>query len=180
MPLNLSNWTVKHPWVLSIFIFYNNFRVLLIHLTPLHYLKSIHIRIFSGPLSSAFGLNTERYSVYIRIQPECGRIQTRKTPKTDAFHAVFVLTLHYKRWKKNNGSSDINLGSLEKFLKINNKEHSGSSVEYNNRASFSLWWKENLLKHQRVSKCYDNDCLQNFLSLFMSLLPAKLVKHSHI
>ena len=27
----------------------------------------------------------------------------------------------------------------------------------NNRASFHLWWKENLVKHQRVSKYYEND-----------------------
>ena len=28
----------------------------------------------------------------------------------------------------------------------------------NNRASFHLWSKENLVKHQRVSKYYENDC----------------------
>ena len=28
----------------------------------------------------------------------------------------------------------------------------------NNRASFHLWWNENLLKHQRVSKYYENNC----------------------
>ena len=50
----------------------------------------------------------------------------------------------------------------------------------NNRASFHLWWKENLVKHQKVSKYYENDCLQNFLLLFMSLLTAKFVKNSHI
>ena len=33
----------------------------------------------------------------------------------------------------------------------------------NNCTSFLLWWKENLVKHQRVSKHYGNDCLQNFL-----------------
>ena len=27
----------------------------------------------------------------------------------------------------------------------------------NNRASFFLWWKENLVKHQKVSKYYEND-----------------------
>ena len=31
----------------------------------------------------------------------------------------------------------------------------------NNRASFCLWWNENLLKHQRVSKYYENDCCFN-------------------
>ena len=28
----------------------------------------------------------------------------------------------------------------------------------NNRASFYMWWKENLVKHQKVSKFYENDC----------------------
>ena len=27
-----------------------------------------------------------------------------------------------------------------------------------NGASFYLWWKENLVKHQKVSKYYENDC----------------------
>ena len=28
----------------------------------------------------------------------------------------------------------------------------------NNRPSFHLWGKENLVKHQKVSKYYENDC----------------------
>ena len=28
----------------------------------------------------------------------------------------------------------------------------------NNHASFHLWWKENLAKHQKASKYYENDC----------------------
>ena len=28
----------------------------------------------------------------------------------------------------------------------------------NNCASFHSWWKENLVKHERVSKYYENDC----------------------
>ena len=50
----------------------------------------------------------------------------------------------------------------------------------NNRPSFHLWWKENLAKLQQVSKYYEKDCLQIFLLLFMSLLPTKFVKNSHI
>ena len=40
-----------------------------------------------------------------------------------------------------------------------------------NRASLHLWWKENLVKYWKVLK-YENDCLQNFLLLFISLLTA--------
>ena len=34
--------------------------------------------VFSGPYFPAFGLNTERSSVSLRIQSECGKIRTRK------------------------------------------------------------------------------------------------------
>ena len=34
--------------------------------------------LFSGPYFPAFGLNTERYSVSLHIQSECGKIRTRK------------------------------------------------------------------------------------------------------
>ena len=50
----------------------------------------------------------------------------------------------------------------------------------NNRPSLHLWWKENLGKLQQVSKYYENDCLQIFLLLLMSLLKMKFVKNSHI
>ena len=32
------------------------------------------------------------------------------------------------------------------------------TVYTNNDASFHLWWKENLVKHYKVSKKYDHDC----------------------
>ena len=53
----------------------------------------------------------------------------------------------------------------------------------NNRTSFHLWWKENLLKHRKVSKYYETDrslrkfssfvtikCVPTFLSLLVSVL----------
>ena len=50
----------------------------------------------------------------------------------------------------------------------------------NNRISFHWWQKEDVVNHQKVSKYYENDCLQHFLLLFMSLLTAIIVKNSHI
>ena len=50
----------------------------------------------------------------------------------------------------------------------------------NNHALFHLWGKENLVKHQEVSKYYENDCLRNFVLLFMSLLRAPTAKNRHI
>ena len=44
---------------------------------------------FSGPYFPALGLNTERYFVVsLRIQSECRKIRTRKTPYLDTFHTV--------------------------------------------------------------------------------------------
>ena len=42
-----------------------------------------------------------------------------------------------------------------------------------------MWWKNNLVKHENVSK-HENDCEQNFLLFFMFLLMTKFVKKSHI
>ena len=63
-------------------LFYSNFK------HKLHCAKSVRIRSFSGPYFAAFRLNKERYQVSLRIQSECGKIRTRKTPNTDAFYAV--------------------------------------------------------------------------------------------
>ena len=48
----------------------------------------------SGLYFSAFSLNAERYSVSLRIQPECGKMRTRITPRTDTFYAVMMKTLN--------------------------------------------------------------------------------------
>ena len=42
----------------------------------------------------ACGLNTERYFVSLRIQSECGKMQTRITPNTDTFYAVLFIWSH--------------------------------------------------------------------------------------
>ena len=50
----------------------------------------------------------------------------------------------------------------------------------NNHPSFLFWRKEDLVKHQKFSKDYDHDCLQNFILFLVSLLTAPTVKNSHI
>ena len=47
--------------------------------------------VFSGPFFPAFGLNTERYGVSLRIQSECGEIWIRKAPNTNTFYVVFMV-----------------------------------------------------------------------------------------
>ena len=56
-----------------------------------HCVKSIRIWNYSGPYFPLFGLNTERYGVSLHIQSECGKMRTRITPNTDAFHAVIYM-----------------------------------------------------------------------------------------
>ena len=40
----------------------------------------------------AFGLNTKRYRVSLRIQSKCGIMQTKETLNTDTFHAIFFFS----------------------------------------------------------------------------------------
>ena len=56
------------------------------------WVKIVPIRSVSGSYFPVFGLITERYGVYLRIDSECGEIRTRKTPNTNTFHAL-VATL---------------------------------------------------------------------------------------
>ena len=56
-----------------------------------HCLKSVRIWSFFGPYFPAFGLNTERYAASLHIQSECRKIQTRKIPNTNTFHAANVI-----------------------------------------------------------------------------------------
>ena len=42
-----------------------------------HCVKSVRIRSYSVPCFSAFGLNTERYGVSLRIHSKCGKMQNK-------------------------------------------------------------------------------------------------------
>ena len=54
-------------------------------------MKSVRIQSYSGLPFPIFGLNTERYSVSLRIHSECGKIQIRITPNTGTFYAMNFL-----------------------------------------------------------------------------------------
>ena len=70
-----------------------------------HCVKSVLIRSYSRPHFPTFALNTKRYGVSLRIQSECGKMQTRATPNTDTFHAVTVkINLHVSRKHSVNNS----------------------------------------------------------------------------
>ena len=54
----------------------------------LHCVKRVRIWSYSGAYFPAFGLNTERYSVSLHSQSECGKIRSRISPNMDTFQAV--------------------------------------------------------------------------------------------
>ena len=41
--------------------------------------------VFSGPYFPAFGLNTERYSVSLRIKSECGKTREKSEPDNSEY-----------------------------------------------------------------------------------------------
>ena len=79
-----------HIWNIS------KFKVYLVNKYQTHCVKSVCIRSFSSPYFPSFGLNTERYSLSLRIQSKCTKIRAKKTPNTDTFHAVPFFTQKYE------------------------------------------------------------------------------------
>ena len=59
-------------------------------MNALYCVKGACIRSYFWSVFSTFGLNTEKYSVSLRIQSKWGKIRTRKTPNKDTFHAVLA------------------------------------------------------------------------------------------
>ena len=74
----------KLSYVGDTYVFKKSYYILWI----IHCVKSVRIRSYSGPHFPAFGLSTERYSVSLRVQSECGKMGTRISPNTDTFYPV--------------------------------------------------------------------------------------------
>ena len=53
-----------------------------------HGVKHVPIWSYSEPYFAAFGLNMERYGVYLNIQSKCGKIRTRVTRNADTFQTM--------------------------------------------------------------------------------------------
>ena len=75
----------KQSFLIVHICFINNIQVALEWSSQVALRENVRIWSFSGPyFIFAFGLlNTERYSVSLRIQSKCGEKQTRKTPNTE-------------------------------------------------------------------------------------------------
>ena len=64
-----------------------------------HCVKSVQIRSFFWSVFSRICTGSERYSISLRIQSECGKIRSRKIPYLDTFHAVKKHTHHFNSLK---------------------------------------------------------------------------------
>ena len=147
-------------------------------------MKSVLIRIFCSPYFPAFGLNTERYSVSLRIRSECGKMRTRKTPntgtlRTDAgiywpgkmpYFCVFD-TVHFTSIPLNFRIFSVILGEkMEEVLGVMQVELDGrfSTVrtKESNLGSYQYFayydWFQNSELYRMIFKSTDN-------SLFISL-----------
>ena len=96
--------------------------------------------VFSGPYFPAFGLNTERYEVSLRIQSACGKIRTRKTPYLDTFHTVSGLKcVHVRLLLPEAAPRGVLLkNSYEKFRIIHRKTYVLESL-FNKVAGLQAW-----------------------------------------
>ena len=101
---------------------------LLLHVcTRSHCVKRSKYGVFSGPFFPVFGLNTEIYGVNLRIQSECRKIRTRKTPYLDTFQAVSAVQRKLFRWSMNRKRTS------ERLLK---------QLHAEDRLGFSDLWKK--------------------------------------
>ena len=108
---------------LNMYLFVNSYvnsKMLLYHLLQewnsikaFHCVRSVRIRSFSGPYFPTFGLKTERYSVFSRIQTENGEIlrispySVRMRENTDQKNSEYghhsgSVFLGFKTWQINN------------------------------------------------------------------------------
>ena len=113
----------------------------------IHCVKRVHIRSFSGPCFPVFGLNTEIYSLNLRIQSECRKIRTRKSSVFGYFSRSDVTFLRasfkrlpsktivcrdYKHFNQNEFLDELD-------LEMNNGKFSNSTNPYHD---FSNLFKE--------------------------------------
>ena len=74
--------------------------------------------VISGPYFPAFGLNTVRYFVSLRIQSECGKYGTEINPYLDTFHAVTSTIKWVKNYLATHGLNYLSNWRFKLKLKI--------------------------------------------------------------
>ena len=131
-----KNWPTSHFFLRSNFsqiiqscmeksfskVFYQTLKLILLCAKINTTRKMSVFGVFSGLYFPAFGMNKEIYKVNLRIQSECGKMHTRKTPNTDNFHAV-------QHWTKH-GSRKLQLFHIRsRIRKIKQEDKSYQTIE---------------------------------------------------
>ena len=91
---------------------------------------STFLTAWKVPNTEFFMVRIFPHSVNLRIQSECGKIRTRKTPYLNTFHAVPKI---------------LSLRNLARQLSVSVSGH-------NHLVSFQLWWMEAMLQSEKLSK----------------------------
>ena len=83
---------------------------------------------------SVFSRMWTEYSVSLRIQPECGKIRTRKTQNTDTFHAV----------------KNLGVGQIPLYQKIKNLRDGGDfKCEFRQKKAI-IFFSAKIMFHPQV------------------------------
>ena len=114
-------------------------------------MKSVQIRnFFLVRIFPAFGLNTEIYEVSLRIQSECGKIQTRK-------NSIFEHILHsVTQAKLFNSSTKIHLQIKSIYLTKTQKSRSQNNTNLSLSLTLSLlhsYGPPDLYLHRPAAYC---------------------------
>ena len=125
-------FNVHWSLVLNLFVIYHT----LASLVVLAYLEILFIAQrekypyseFFWSVFSTFGLNSEKYSLSLHIQSECGKIRTWETPNADTFYAVLVAAIMLTNILRNAIKISWN---LVKILKFQDVERTATPVSFN-------------------------------------------------
>ena len=94
--LHISTHIIRHSKsyfeLRKLLLFCTVLKIITMKFWSIHSIKSVRIRSYSGLHFPSFGLNTET----LRIESECGKMQTRITLNTDTFHAVMIIVFCFQ------------------------------------------------------------------------------------
>ena len=83
-----------------------------------HCVKSVKYEVFSGPYLPTLRLNTERYSVFLHLQSECGKIRTREKSVFGHFSRNFIWGCFFPVSILKNCVFLLNLLPINLYLKV--------------------------------------------------------------
>ena len=94
-----KNWVFSN-WIKRSCPILGRFKIIFKKLGKIHCVKNVRIRSFSGPHFSAFGLNTKRYGISLRVQSEYGHFSRSDQCKCSEhyIHSLLPRTIRTNMW----------------------------------------------------------------------------------